>query len=80
MSPSQYGFRRQYKNTTDAVADLVNFVIGKLDVHTDVDALFIDVAKAVDLIGHSITSQKLEYYGFQGIANLWFKSYFFKRM
>ena len=65
---SQYCFR-QYKNTTDAVADLVNFVTGKLDVHTDVGALFIEVAKVFDSIDHIITLKKLVYYGFHGITN-----------
>ena len=45
LLPSQYGFR-QHKNTTDAVAELLHFVTGKLDVHTDVGILFIVVAKA----------------------------------
>ena len=45
LPSSQCGFRL-YKNTTDTVADLVNFVTGKLDVHIlhDVGALFLDVA------------------------------------
>ena len=37
LSPSQFCFR-QYKNITDVVADFVNFVTGKLDVRSDVDA------------------------------------------
>ena len=79
LSLSQYGCW-QYKNTTDDVTDLLNFVTGKLNVHTDVGALFIDVAKAFDLIDHIITLKKLEYCGFRRITNLWFKSYFSKRM
>ena len=55
------------RNTTDAVADLVNFVYGSLDAHTDVGALFIDVAKAFDSIDRTITLQKSEYYGFAGL-------------
>ena len=59
LPPSQHDFR-QYKSTTDAVADLVNFITGKLDVHTDVGVLFIDVAKAFGSIDHIITFKKLE--------------------
>ena len=50
-------------------------IIGKLDVHTDVDALFIN-AKAFGSIDQNVTLQKLEYNGFRGIANMWFKSNF----
>ena len=61
LSSSQYGFR-QYKNTTNAVANPVNSVTGKLDVHTEFGALFIDVAKAFDSIDHIIILKQLENY------------------
>ena len=54
LSPSQYNFRL-YKNTTDAVVALVNFVTGKLEIHSYVGALFMDEAKTFNSIDHSIT-------------------------
>ena len=79
LLPFQYDFRI-YKNSTDTVADLVNFFTSKLNMLTDVGALFIDVAKAFDSIDHIIILEKLDYYGFCKITNLCFKSCFPKHM
>jgi hypothetical protein len=79
LSACQYGFR-QHRSTTDAVADLINYVTCSIDNQCEVGALYVDVAKAFDSIDHAIVLQKLHSYGFRGMANVWLRSYFANRM
>jgi hypothetical protein len=79
ISKRQFGFQSG-KNTSDAVADVVNFVTNRLNERDDIGALFIDVAKAFDSISHSITLHKLSHYGFRGATYSWFKSYLSGRL
>ena len=37
--------------------------------------VFIDLKKALDTVDHSILIHKLDFYGFRGINNVWFRSY-----
>ena len=37
--------------------------------------VFIDLKKALDTVDHSIFLHKLDFYGFRGITNVWFRSY-----
>ena len=37
--------------------------------------VFIDLKKAFDTVDHSILIHILDFYGFRGITNVWFRSY-----
>ena len=37
--------------------------------------VFLDLSQAFDIVDHNVLTQKLEYYGIQGIELQWFKSY-----
>ncbi len=79
LSDAQYGFRST-RSTEHALTDVVNFVSESLDHSRDVFALYLDVSKAFDSINHSILLNKLDAYGFRGIALSWFKSYLNNRL
>ena len=50
-----------------------------LDVRNYVIGIFIDFKKAFDTVGHEIVLTKLECYGIQGHANMFFRSYLTNR-
>ena len=41
--------------------------------------IFIDLEKAFNIVSHDILLEKLDQYGFRGISNDWFRSYFSDR-
>lgn len=78
LSPTQYGFRHG-KSTNDAVHELVNTVVNKLDERKKCLAVFLDLAKAFDTVSIPILMNKLEALGVRGIPLDLFKDYLSNR-
>lgn len=62
-----------------AVIDLVNKITEAVNNDKNTAGVFLDLSKAFDTIDHSILLDKLNHYGFRGIANDWFKDYLSNR-
>ena len=78
ITPKQFGFRAGY-STSYAIIELIRKVSNALDNKEIMIGLFLDLSKAFDSLDHTILLNKLECYGFRGIAMEWFKSYISNR-
>ena len=79
LSESQYGFRSG-KSTNDALHDLTDFVVNKLDSKLKCLSVFIDLAKAFDTVSLPKLLGKLENcFGIRGAPLLLFKDYLSNR-
>lgn len=74
LSPSQYGFRSGI-STSDAVLNLTNEIVTKLDKKNKVIGIFLDLAKAFDTISIPTLITKLEAVGLRGNQLSLFRSY-----
>ena len=78
LSKSQHGFRKKHLTKTasiyfcDSIRKQMNN--GKLT-----GAVYVDLSKAFDTIGHSVLLQKLSTYGVKDQELEWFNSYLFSR-
>ena len=76
LSEKQFGYRR--KRSTELAATLFADNIRKeSDKGLVSGALFIDLSKAFDTLGHGNLLRKLELFGIKGIALKWFTDYLF---
>ena len=57
-----------------AMVDIVSRIQSNMDAMA-FSCVFIDSKKAFDTVDHSIPIHKLDFYGFGGIINVWFRSY-----
>lgn len=79
LSPSQFGFRPNHAtympllSLTDSIS--ANFEANKFTI-----GIFLDLAKAFDVIDHKILLHKLNYYGIRGVSHRWFASFLSNRM
>ena len=74
----QYGFQEN-KSTSLAILDLQSQCINNIENKLYSCSIFLDFSKAFDTVNHDILLDKLEHYGFRGIAFSWFKSYLYRR-
>jgi len=78
LSQKQFGYRR--KRSTELAATLFADNIRKeSDKGLVSGAVFIDLSKAFDTLGHANLLRKLELFGIKGIALKWFTDYLFAR-
>lgn len=67
ISPLQFGFRKN-KSTSDALGELVRYIVGCFERAEDVSAIFCDLSKAFDCVCHQTLIAKLQHYGVRGIS------------
>ena len=70
----QFGFRQNY-TTTHALVNATESIRQTLDESSFECGIFVDLQKAFDTVDHKILLHKLEYYGFCGVCNDWFKPF-----
>jgi hypothetical protein len=74
LVPEQFGFRKGV-STEDAAFKLTDNVLKSVNQKMHVGGIFCDLAKAFDCVNYEILLTKLHFYGIQGIAAKWFRSY-----
>ena len=74
----QFGFRADH-STTHALINTREKVRAALDQNKVSCGIFVDLQKAFDTVNHEILLDKLNYYGFRGVSNTWFRSYLLDR-
>ena len=74
LHPAQHGFRSGRSTTTNLVS-LVKFLHNSLPESGQVDAIYLDLAKAFDRVDHNILLQKLRRIDISGMLVQWIGSY-----
>ena len=73
-----YGFQRN-NSTEHAILQLTRDITSSFEKGEYTLGVFIDLSKAFDTVDHQILIKKLQYYGIDGTALEWFKSYLSNR-
>ena len=74
----QFGFRAKH-STVHTMINITEKIRSALDNNKVACGIFIDLQKAFDTVNHEILLKKLDYYGFRGKINDWFRSYLHER-
>ena len=74
----QFGFQRN-NSTEHAILQLTRDITDSFEKGEYTLGVFIDLSKAFDTVDHQILIKKLPYYGTDGTALEWFKSYLSNR-
>ena len=74
----QFGFQRN-NSTEHAILQLTQDITSSFEKGQYTLGVFIDLSKAFDTVDHQILNKKLQYYGIDGTALEWFKSYLSNR-
>ena len=78
LSDSQYGFRK-YRSTKLAAALLCDNIRKEMNNGNMIGAVYLDLSKAFDTIGHGLLPNKLNTYGVRGKELDWLTDYLFNR-
>jgi hypothetical protein len=70
----QFGLRKGI-STEDVTYKLTDNMLKSINQKMHVRGIFCDIAKAFDCVSHDILLSKLHFYGTQGTAAEWFRSY-----
>ena len=74
----QYGFRSQH-STNLRLLHLIDQISSSIDNKELCTEIFLDLSKAFDTVNYGILLNKLEHYGFRGLALQWIKNYLNER-
>ena len=74
----QFGFQRN-NSTEHAIVQLTRDITSSFEKGEYTLGVFIDLSKAFSTVDHQILIKKLQYYGIDGTALEWFKSYLSNR-
>ena len=77
LCEKQFGFQRN--NSTHAILQLTPDIADSFEKGEYTLGVFIDLSKALDTVDHQILIKKLQYYGTDGTALEWLKSYLSNR-
>ncbi|KAG7309154.1 hypothetical protein JYU34_005076 [Plutella xylostella] len=78
ISKNQFGFRKG-KSTSDAVDELISYVVKGCDSKKKCIGIFLDIAKAFDTVSIPILLKKLELIGIRGLQHQLFTDYLSNR-
>ncbi|VVC35295.1 Hypothetical protein CINCED_3A004869, partial [Cinara cedri] len=78
LSKNQFGFRPGI-GTEEALYSATSFIYNALDKGKKTLAIFLDLAKAFDMINHTELIRILSSFGMKTSSIKWFTSYLFKR-
>ena len=73
-SPHQHGFQRGLSCETQLITVIYEWAL-VLDVHGQVDVVFLDFAKAFDSVLHERLLLKADYFVIRNKTNIWFRSF-----
>ena len=73
-SPHQHGFQRGLSCETQLITVIYEWAL-VLDVHGQVDVVFLDFAKAFDSVPHERLLLKADYFVIRNKTNIWFRSF-----
>ena len=74
LNKSQYGFRGKH-SCKQEIIEMTRKLLQAKEQKLESAALFLDLSKAFDMLGHEVLLSKLDCYGTRGICNDWFHSY-----
>ena len=74
LAEERFGFRSD-STTNKAIYKLINETLNALNSKFIVSGIFFNLQKAFDCLNHYILLSKLQFYGVNGKAKLWFESY-----
>ena len=78
-SPHQHGFQRGLSCETQLITVIYEWAL-VLDVHGQVDVVFLDFAKAFDSVPHERLLLKADYFVIRNKTNIWLRSFLTGRL